>query len=85
MMAQRRAATIAAAATAGAVALGCLYYWYSRSRAKAAAKPLKEVIDAIEALVQRDEGGRGIGQIVLSGELYNAAKELVGANTVSVR
>lgn len=84
-MDQRRFLTVAAAASAGAVALAYLYYLYSKSRSKAATRSIREAIDAIEALVQKDEGGRGIGEIMRQGELYNAAKELIGANKVGQR
>lgn len=44
----------------------------------------KSIIDRIENIVQRDEGKRGIGQIIVKGELYNAAVALNSCTSVAI-
>lgn len=45
---------------------------------------LRDRIRAIEERVQRDEGRRGIGQFMLTGELYNSATSLLGCNRIGI-
>jgi hypothetical protein len=44
----------------------------------------RDCIRAIEERVQRDEGGRGIGQFMLTGELYNSAIALLNCKRVGI-
>lgn len=44
----------------------------------------RDVIGLLENRVQMDEGRRGIGEIVVKGELYNAAAELLDSNRVVI-
>ena len=43
-----------------------------------------DVINSLEAVIQRDEGGRGIGQIVVKGELVSAAQTLLKSKNVAI-
>lgn len=46
---------------------------------------IRNIVARMENIVQADEGKRGIGEILLpSGELYQAAQEMISANRVAI-
>ncbi len=58
--------------------------WPDMSSFSRRGSSLRRTIDAIEGIIQRDEGKRGIAEIILSPELFAAASSLVPKKRVAI-
>lgn len=61
-----------------------LYYRFEIASLNLIAMSSPDVINAIESIIQRDEGDRGIKDIFLKGELYSSAEAVLKCNSIVI-